>query len=203
MNIFVLDSDPQKAAMMHCDPHVRKMIIEYLQIASTAKRVIDGEAIRIKVNNRARTIYALENELVEIVETSGVEKVEISPFNCYLATHVNHPSSIWARQSSGNYLWLMELTKHLLVEYTFRHGKIHACTRAFDKLRDSPTGIPSGPITPFAQAMPDEFKVENDAISAYRNFYVGSKSRFAVWSKRESPDWFSSRVDKPKSAYQR
>ena len=35
MNIFVLDFNPRKAAQMHCDKHVIKMIVETAQILST------------------------------------------------------------------------------------------------------------------------------------------------------------------------
>jgi hypothetical protein len=38
--------------------------------------------------------------------------------------------------------------------------------------------------------MPDEYKVSNDPISAYRKYYMGEKSSFAKWTKREVPEWF-------------
>jgi hypothetical protein len=37
MNIFVLDADPRKAAKMHCDKHVGKMIAESAQMLMTQK----------------------------------------------------------------------------------------------------------------------------------------------------------------------
>jgi hypothetical protein len=42
-------------------------------------------------------------------------------------THKNHPSSIWTRESLSNYKWLLELTKELCKEYTYRYGKVHKC----------------------------------------------------------------------------
>jgi hypothetical protein len=42
MNIFYLDRCPRKAARMHCDKHVVKMILEYAQLLSTAHHVLDG-----------------------------------------------------------------------------------------------------------------------------------------------------------------
>jgi hypothetical protein len=39
--------------------------------------------------------------------------------------------------------------------------------------------------------MPDKYKVPNDAITAYRNYYVGEKSRFAKWTNREIPVWYT------------
>lgn len=38
MNIFVLDTNPQRAAHYHCDQHVVKMILESAQMLSTALR---------------------------------------------------------------------------------------------------------------------------------------------------------------------
>ena len=36
MNIFVLDTDPVRAAQLHCDKHVVKMVLESAQLLSTA-----------------------------------------------------------------------------------------------------------------------------------------------------------------------
>jgi len=43
MNIFFLDSDPEKAAHFHCDKHVVKMIVETAQMLSTAHWMTGGE----------------------------------------------------------------------------------------------------------------------------------------------------------------
>jgi hypothetical protein len=45
-------------------------------------------------------------------------------------------------------------------------------------------------ITPFAQAMPDKYKVTGDAVRAYRAYYVGEKSKFAKWSCNPCPFWY-------------
>lgn len=44
MNIFVLDTDPVKAAAYHCDKHVCKMLVETAQILSTVIQKHDPEA---------------------------------------------------------------------------------------------------------------------------------------------------------------
>lgn len=43
MNIFFLDKHPAKAAKMHCDKHVVKMILETAQLLCTAHRELDGD----------------------------------------------------------------------------------------------------------------------------------------------------------------
>ena len=40
------------------------------------------------------------------------------------------------------------------------------------------------------QCMPDECKIENDTIQAYRNFYKAHKKEFATW-KNQVPEWFN------------
>ena len=45
MNIFYLDTRPKEAAMMHCDKHCVKMILETAQLLSTAHRELDGDCI--------------------------------------------------------------------------------------------------------------------------------------------------------------
>lgn len=49
MNIFYLSSDPVEAAQMHCDQHVRKMLIESAQMLSTAHRLLDGTGTKVEL----------------------------------------------------------------------------------------------------------------------------------------------------------
>jgi hypothetical protein len=49
--------------------------------------------------------------------------------------------------------------------------------------------------TPFAQAMPDEYKRE-DAVEAYRAYYMGDKADIAEWNwGTEAPDWWNISVN--------
>lgn len=43
MNIFYLDRNPVRAARLHCDKHVVKMILESAQMLCTAHRQLDGD----------------------------------------------------------------------------------------------------------------------------------------------------------------
>jgi hypothetical protein len=38
--------------------------------------------------------------------------------------------------------------------------------------------------------MGDEYKIGNDVIESYRNYYIGAKSGIATWKNRETPEWF-------------
>lgn len=110
----------------------------------------------------------------------------------YRATHRNHPSAVWARSGRYNYIWLYTLFCELLDEYRHRYGRVHATSR----LRESLASIPPNclftqPRTEVPQCMPDKFKVDNDPVTAYRNYYVGDKAYMAKWTKRNTPIWFS------------
>jgi hypothetical protein len=175
MNIFYLDRDPQKCAEMHCDKHVVKMIIEYAQLMSTAHRVLDGqEYFDLTANGRKIKRWRhprFDNELMK-------------------ASHVNHPSNIWLRQTDSNYAWLYRLFLELTKEYTHRYGKTHACARLIPNLRYIPQNIPMGEFTPPTPAMPDDCKIAGDSLSSYHKYYVERKVSFARWTKREVPLWF-------------
>jgi hypothetical protein len=108
----------------------------------------------------------------------------------YKLTHKNHPCSIWARLCIENYVWLLDLTKRLCEEYTRRYGKVHKCEQILNWCTDNLPNIPSnGDITPFALAMPEQYKCE-DAVMSYRQYYIHEKRSFATWRNMDVPDWF-------------
>ena len=98
----------------------------------------------------------------------------------YRQAHLNHPSTIWARQSRRNYYWLYEHMIALGQEYTKRYGKIHM---TIDKCRFAlsfcPDGITSVVFTEPPQCMPDEYKVPGCSITAYWNYYEQDKYKVA------------------------
>ena len=49
--------------------------------------------------------------------------------------------------------------------------------------------LPDIGLTPFAQAMPEKYKDAN-AVVAYRNYYIGEKSKIAVWKHSTPPCWW-------------
>lgn len=176
MNIFYLSNNHTVCASYHCDKHVVKMIIEYAQLLSTAHRVLDGvQTVGRSKTGRKATRYILnDNRESEI----------------YTATHINHPSAVWVRQSESHYRWLFGLWVELMDEYTRRYGKIHACARLISGLNKAPINIEYGNgFTEPPPAMPDHCKIPGDVIGSYRNYYVKEKSRFATW-KTKQPEWF-------------
>jgi len=108
----------------------------------------------------------------------------------YRSTHNNHPCVLWVGESFDNFLWLKDLTWFLNDEYQYRFDKSED-HRSIEVLRSiSGYRYARRGLTPFAQAMPGEYKIPGDAVKAYRHFYVGEKQRFARWTRREKPLWF-------------
>lgn len=188
MNIFYLHQNTKVCAEMHVDKHCVKMILEYAQLLSTAHRVLDGTlSVGLSETGRKQTRYVLPD---------GRES------KLYVATHINHPSAIWCRQSYANYVWLSKLLTELCREYTYRYGKVHKVEASGleEELMYPPMNIP--PVTvPFTEptpAMPDEDKVSGDSIASYRNYYINKKTHLAKWSgkynSRNVPEWFDANL---------
>ena len=107
----------------------------------------------------------------------------------YKSTHMNHPCVLWVEESYENFLWLQDLALALNNEYRFRYesDSDHKSIAVLDEIKNY--NYENRGLTEFAQAMPDEYKVPGDAVSAYRNFYLGEKMKFAKWTKRSIPEW--------------
>ena len=98
----------------------------------------------------------------------------------YRQAHLNHPSTIWARQSRPNYYWLYEHMIALGQEYTKRYDKVHmSINKCKNALRFCPDGITSVVFTEPPQCMPDEYKVPGCSITAYWNYYEQDKYKVA------------------------
>jgi hypothetical protein len=168
MNLFILSLIQREIAQYMMDKHVSKILLEAVQMLCSAKRVLDPDDT--KVNDR---IYKL--------------------------AHKNHPVTIWCRKSRANYIWTLDLIEELHNEWRFRYGhpatKMHKSYLTAMVLREN---IPDEDkfemrgLTPFALAMPDEYK-SDDAVASYRRYYMSEeKRRIASWNKRrEKPEWYT------------
>jgi hypothetical protein len=182
VNIFYLDKNPQKCAEMHVDKHCVKMILEYAQLLSTAHRVLDGVLTDgLSQSGRKRKLYVLNDSRDTIL---------------YSATHVNHPSAVWCRQSDSNYMWLAELLEECCKEYSYRYGKIHKVESSglMQSLKNIfPKNIPNKPFTEPTPAMPDECKVPGNSLVSYHNYYNMNKQHLWSWkgkiNSRPVPKW--------------
>ena len=181
INIFILDADPVKAAQLQCDAHVVKMIVESAQMLSTVHRMLDGEPTRVPSKSGKNKVKAW------LLGDYRNEKL-------YKAVHMNHPCTVWTRESKENYEWHYAHFVALCDEYTYRYGKTHKTdTELRDILREAPKHIPSKGLTLFPLAMKSnpECMFPKDPVKSYRMFYQTKQDRFKmVWTKREVPEWF-------------
>lgn len=179
MNIFYLSASPAEAARWMVDKHVVKMILESAQLMSTAHRVVDG---RMYVGKTAtgRNIkrYRLDDARDSVL---------------YSATHINHPSAVWARQSVENYNWLFEHFFALGQEYTHRYGKTHKCFQGdlAYMLSSPPHGVREYAMTKMPSAMDEQYIVSDDPIVNYRNYYRLGKINLHSWKNRQPPEWIN------------
>ena len=97
----------------------------------------------------------------------------------YRPAYANHPCTRWARQTSGNYQWLLRHAQELSREYSRRYRKVHKSDQLINGvLQHNP--CPVGRRTAFAQAMPDQYKVKGDSVKAYRDYYRLEKTKAFV-----------------------
>ena len=179
MNIFYLHEDPIQNAKWHIDKHIVKMPIEYAQLISTAHRLLDGEMYLGKTAiGRNIKRWRLHDEREDIL---------------YKASHINHPSAIWVRESIENYFEMYKLYMAVLAEFTNRYGKVHGSSKPSIALIRPPSNIPMVKGTQLPQCMPEICKVKNNPILAYRNYYIVEKNSFASWKNREIPEWFQTK----------
>ena len=185
MNLFVLDPCPIKSAELQCDKHVVKMIVESAQMLSTVHRMLDGTETTKLSKSGKRT--------VKYWEMQGSDEQLL-----YKAVHMNHPCTVWSRETHLNYLWHYIHFCALCDEYTYRYGKTHSTDSLLrERLRKLPRNIPHGHKTPQPLAMGSnpECMDHRDIVGSYRKFYQTKQERFSMdWTKREVPSWFSPQI---------
>ena len=140
MNLFILSLDPAKTAEYMMDKHIAKIILEAVQMLCTTHRLL------------ATSTGAAVDPCV------------------YKIAHKNHPVTIWCRAAQANFIWTLDLIDAMHAEWKYRYGhpaqKQHKSYIVAQYLRQNiqpphafeRVSVP-GIMTPFALAMPDEFKV--------------------------------------------
>lgn len=178
INIFYVDHNPLIAAQSLVDKHVVKMILESAQLLSTAHRIKDYFVIRTHTpegKKRSRTEYILNDAREDVV---------------YQATHINHPSAIWCRNSVENYNWLVDHFFALMAEYTYRYEKTHKCFGEISyMLQSPPKKLEKFEWTEMPSCMDEKYIISKDPIVNYRNYYKIGKTHLHKWTRRDPPEW--------------
>lgn len=193
MNIFALSKCPTESAQQMLDKHVVKMPTETCQMLHTNQLYFVYKATFFK-----------EPSLKDLKVFHTESKSHLMK-----PAMLNHPSTIWARQSAQNFSWLFEHGIALCDEYTYRYGKRHGSEeRILMTLFQNQTkpNWPHSGLTPVTIAMDNSFRLNKKeysqrnpnwtgwefVIDSYRHYYLEGKWRFAEWKKDRMPKWWPS-----------
>jgi hypothetical protein len=163
MNIFCTDECPKISAQSLDNIRVNKMITESLQMLVTAMRLkgASEEDLPCRVDGQPMKI-----------------------------SHVNHPCSIWVRESRQNYLWLWEHLKSLTEEFEFRYGKKHHGASQLEKAYKGAFLIEDKPITSFQNSSVFKNKPTFEAYKATMVNKWKNDTRIPSWGSRQKPNWY-------------
>lgn len=188
MNIFALRKNSRKAVIDMIDKHIVKMPTESCQMLHT---------------NALHYQFVCEKGFEPTLR-------QLKDYHTEIGSHLmkpamlNHPSTIWARESPANFKWLYDHATAMCEEYTYRYGKIHGSER---RIYDTPLDFlqNDGELTPLRIAMDDKYRLDrleyfeqnpnhdewDFVVDSYRHYYREAKWKFAEWRKNRQPiDWF-------------
>lgn len=114
----------------------------------------------------------------------------------YKPTHVNHPCSVWTRQSLQNAMWLYQHALALSNEYTLRYNKVHKCALILKSIFSDLCKLPKNGFTDFANCakradLNIDYTSTQDVNRAYRR-YLLHRYQIEYGNKRISPKYFRS-----------
>ena len=148
--------------------------------------VLDSNPVTAAIQQLDKHVVKMPLESAQMLCSALIAHgVEDTP---YRKAHPKHPCTLWAAQTRTNFLWLVKHGISLSEEYTRRYGKRHKSQDVIEWCATQADAIPAGELTTFAQAMPEQYK-NPDAVTAYRQYYMGEKRDIATW-KQNRPAWF-------------
>jgi len=194
MNIFALSKCPHESARQMLDMHIVKMPTETCQMLHT-------NIVYMQFVNA----HGKEPTLRELSAFHKASKSKLMK-----PSMLNHPSTIWARQSFDNFMWLYQHGLALCEEHKIRypkedekgniieHGSYYRllqCNSHTDMVMNFQFNEDS--LTPVSIAMDDRYRIENTfddewefVIQSYRHYYLEGKWDIAEWKNNRRPDWF-------------
>lgn len=90
----------------------------------------------------------------------------------YKKTHINHPCTLWVKESKGNYLWLLNHLKSLAKEYTKRYNKVHKCQDYIEIFTNESTLLTNNELTPFKNVSYFKEDTTTDVIILYQRTLI-------------------------------
>ena len=113
----------------------------------------------------------------------------------YKVAYLNHPCTIWARQSRDNFKWLLSHMSHLFLQKDGLHKSANLLTD-FQKYADSGY-FPNEELTPFANCARNlergvDYSEHTDTHEAYR-LYMNDRWKerniTLTWRWGKEPEW--------------
>lgn len=171
MNVFYLDQDPILAAHYHNDKHCNKMLLEYAQLFQNCF-----------------TIEQLQH----------APKTKVDTFRKH--THLNHPSSLWVKETRANMKWLLRMLTELEKERIYRGFKPHFTSTFISWVRKNfrNSQVPEGrKQTALKIAISEDAECRKyikdfeqlPPVQQYRLYYVFDKEPILHWTHRTEPEW--------------
>lgn len=90
----------------------------------------------------------------------------------YKKTHINHPCTLWVKESKGNYLWLLNHLKSLATEYTKRYNKVHKCQDYIEIFTNESSLLTNNELTPFKNVSYFKEDTTTDIIILYQRTLI-------------------------------
>ena len=109
-----------------------------------------------------------------------------------------HGSSVWARESFANYIWVCLHGLELCHMYENLYKRTHGAREILLWIMQNIdiARVPSGKPTPIYQAMPEQYQNE-DSVKAYQDYLNAEKRHYAKWSSLEHiPSWWNDKSEK-------
>lgn len=181
MNIFAVDDNPVLAAQDLPDKLVVKMVTESLQLL---------------------TPWTFNTLGIKIRKPGQGELFDADKKYYGIKGFAHHPCAKWLYESPENVSWLLDHAIAMSDEYTKRYGKQHGANYGLQQIDEffvlhyGDTRTKWADHTKFVQAMPEEFKIDDDPVQAYRNYINGYKG-YAVWEHSGKPDWWDEAKHEP------
>jgi hypothetical protein len=160
MNIFVLDTNPAKAAEYHNDKHVVKMILESTQMLMSSYHVTNSKAVNDD------NMYRLTHKNHPCTKWTN-ESIDNWKWLYNLTFSLNKE---WQKRFGHN-------KDHLSIT------KLKSIVSKYGEPKLAKIGL-----SDFALAMPDEYK-SFDAVQSYRTYYIKDKQHLASW-RNKKPFWY-------------
>tara|TARA_R110000744_G_scaffold147724_1_gene260751 strand:+ start:2088 stop:2654 length:567 start_codon:yes stop_codon:yes gene_type:complete len=159
--------------------------------------ILDNDPKKCATLMMDKHVVKMPTESLQMLSTIAHHLGHASP---YKPVMLNHPCTIWARQSQDNFSFLLAHTEALCAEYTLRYGKTHKVETTLLEYEDAwvstHADLPNIGLTPHAVAISPEMKCRKidgfddlTTVEKYRHYYIEDKWWFAEW-KTQKPEWW-------------